>query len=329
MVDESQHDRLARIERELTDHDFPPQLVVETTSRCNLKCVHCAHRSMHRPAADMAPGLWRAIVEEVAAERAQCEVWPTFYGEALLLGPRLFEMLDYADRVGCRNLVLNSNGTMLSRPGMIEAVLDSPLKRFILSLDGYRSATFEAVRVGASHEKVYRAVAELLERKARRGGEHPIIQCQFSVMEHNSSEVDEFTRHWRGLGAEVKLRRKLTWCGAVEASWMEPDRKLRIACPWGHNAAAILQDGRLVACAIDYEGRFTAGDVARDGIKKLWRGPHRRLLRLPHRRHQWEQLPRVCAQCLDWQAVGADYQGPHGELEGARPFWHREEGNAR
>ena len=45
----------------------------------------------------------------------------------------LWDRLDYAAKVGCRNLVLNSNGTLLDRWDNIDRILNSPLRRFILS----------------------------------------------------------------------------------------------------------------------------------------------------------------------------------------------------
>jgi len=128
-------EKLKRIEGGLKDHPFPPQLVIETTSRCNMMCIHCSHKEMRRPRADMEESVFRRIVDEVAQEMPECEIWPTFYGEALLLGDTIWRWLDYAAAVGCRNIVLNSNGILLGR--MIDQVLASPLKRFIVSLDGF------------------------------------------------------------------------------------------------------------------------------------------------------------------------------------------------
>jgi len=109
-------------------------------------------------------------------------VRPTFYGEALILGRNreLWSRLDYAASVGCRNLVLNSNGTLLDRWNNLEEVLASPLRRFILSLDGLSAGTFEPIRVGARLERVYAAVEALLERNARSSQRYPVTICQFS-----------------------------------------------------------------------------------------------------------------------------------------------------
>ncbi|MGD8561843.1 MAG: radical SAM protein [Desulfarculaceae bacterium] len=323
---QEQKDFLTEVEQGIEDHLFPPQLVIETTSRCNMKCLHCSHKEMQRTRADMDEGLFKKIVEEVAREMPDCEIWPTFYGEALLLGDKLWRLLDYADRVGCRYQVLNSNGIMLSRPGMIEAVLDSPLKRFILSLDGFSKETFEKIRVGGNRDKIFTAVENLLKERARRGQMHPVIQCQFSIMEENQHEVEQYSRYWLERGAEVKTRRKLSWTstGTIEAPELIRGDDFRICCPWGSNAAAIHQNGDLVTCAVDYEGRFVAGNVGQMSIKEIWQGPHSKLVREPHHRHQWNKLPEICQNCPDWQAVGAHYHGDKGKEEGARPFWHQE-----
>jgi len=318
----SRWQELKNIEAGLQDHPFPPQLVIETTSRCNMLCLHCSHKEMQRPRADMQETVFKRIVDEVAREMPECEIWPTFYGEALLLGDTLWRWLDYAAAAGCRNIVLNSNGILLAR--VIDQVLASPLKRFILSLDGFRPETFNKIRVGGSRDKIFRAVEELLRRREVRSQTYPIIQCQYSVMKENEAEVQEFTDYWRTRGAEVKVRRMLSWTstGSIVVPGLSNEVPFRIACPWGNNAAAIHQNGNLVACAVDYEGRFIAGNVQEQSIKAIWQGKHKTHLRDPHRRHAWESVPAICQGCPDWQVVGAQYIGEARENTGARPFWH-------
>src|SRR5260370_21955631 len=79
--------------------------------------------------------LWNKIVEEFGANSPDTEIWPTFYGEALIMGYKseLWNRLDYAAEVGCRNLVLNSNGTLLDRWDHIEKIPASPLRRLHFS----------------------------------------------------------------------------------------------------------------------------------------------------------------------------------------------------
>ena len=322
MLTQERRQELLKIEAGLVDHPFPPQLVIETTSRCNMKCLHCSHKEMKRPREDMTEEMFKRIVDEIAREKPDCEIWPTFYGEALLLGDTLWRWLDYAASIGCDNIVLNSNGILLERN--IDQVLASPLRRFILSLDAFQPETFKKIRVGGSRNKIFAAVEKLLRRREELGQQYPIIQCQFSLMEENEAEVQDFTEFWQARQAEVKVRRMFSWTstGSIKVPGLENEPDFRIACPWGNNAAAIHQNGNLVACAVDYEGRFVAGNVAHKSIKEIWQGAHKQGVRDPHRQHQWDQIPAICQTCPDWQVVGARYLGTEGKSAWSRPFWH-------
>ena len=314
---------LEAIESRLVEHPFPPQLVVENTSYCNLTCIHCSHREMVRGQRHMERTLWDAIVREVGRESPDCEVWPTFYGEALILRDELWDRLEQAARCGCRNLVLNSNGTLLGRKGNIEKVLASPLRRFILSLDGLSRETFERIRARARWDVVYPAVEALCRLRQESRRPYPVIVVQFSVMKENAHEVEAFRLYWKKRGAEVKVRPMLEWTatGSVRTDTIDRSSAFRIACPWGNNTMAIHQDGNVVTCAVDYEGRFTVGSLRDLTIREAWQLLGE-TVRRPHRRHAWAQLPEICRGCGDWQVAGAEYEEE--EVEGTRPFWYRE-----
>ena len=316
-------DKLLEIEADLREHPFPPQLVVENTSACNQKCIHCSHREMLRPKRHMKRDLWNKIVEEVGRESPDTEVWPTFYGEALVMGSEIWDRIDYAAEAGCANLVLNSNATLLHRKDTYDRILNSPLKRFILSLDGLSKEVYEKVRVLGEWDVVYPAVEELLRRKAKSGKLYPAIICQFSMMEANEHEVEAFRKYWRERGAEVKVRPKLEWTatGTVRSDRIDHDTAFRIACPWGNNTMAIHQDGSVVACAVDYEGRLKVGNAREFSLRELWRRLGEQLRRR-HREHRWGEIPGICKGCRDWQTAGAEYEPE--KVPGTRPFWYRE-----
>jgi MoaA/NifB/PqqE/SkfB family radical SAM enzyme len=321
VADEQRLRRLLSIESKLTEHAFPPQVVIENTSYCNLKCIHCSHSEMIRPQRPMERALWNKIVEEIGRESPECEVWPTFYGEPLILGDELWDRLDYGAEAGCRNLVLNSNGTLLARKDNIEKVLRSPLKRFILSLDGLSKEVFEEIRFGAKWERVYPAVVELCRRREERGLEYPVIIAQFSLLKQNVHEVQAYRDFWKNVGAEVKVRPMLEWTasGSIRSDTIDHGTKSRMACAWANHTMAVHQNGQVVACAVDYEGRLDAGNLRYESIREVWR----RLgseLRDPHRNHRWSALPEICRGCGDWQVAGADYEEE--SVAGTRPFWY-------
>ena len=314
---------LLDIEARLKEHDYPPQLVIENTSICNLTCIHCSHRELVRKKRHMPRVLWNKIVEEIGANSPETEIWPTFYGEALIMGYKseLWDRINYAAKAGCRNLVLNSNGTLLERWDNIDKILSSPLRRFILSLDGLSKETFELIREKAKWDEVYPAVEELCRQRIARGQKYPIIVAQFSVMRQNAHEVDAYRAYWEARGAEVKVRPMLEWTatGSVRTDTIIHDTPFRIACPWGNNTMAIHQDGSVVACAVDYEGKFKVGNVKDISVKEAWLRLGEKLRR-PHREHRWNDIPALCKTCGDWQVAGAEYGEE--QVEGTRPFWY-------
>ena len=314
---------LLAIEARLRDHAYPPQLVIENTSICNLTCIHCSHRELERVKRHMPRPLWNKIVKELGTHSPETEIWPTFYGEALIMGYKgeLWDRLDHAARAGCRNLVLNSNGTLLDRWDNIEKILGSPLRRFILSLDGLSKDTFELIREKAKWDEVYPQVEELCRRRNERGQRYPIIVAQFSVMPQNAHEVADYRRFWEARGAEVKVRPMLEWTatGTVRTDTIVHDSDFRIACPWGNNTMAVHQDGSVVACAVDYEGKLKVGNLKDITVKEAWRRLGEQL-RKPHREHRWDDIPRICKGCGDWQVAGAEYEEE--KVEGTRPFWY-------
>jgi radical SAM protein with 4Fe4S-binding SPASM domain len=112
-----------------------------------------------------------------------------------------------------------------------------------------------------------------------------------------------------------------TATGTVRTDTISHDTQFRIACPWGNNTMAIHQDGKVVACAVDYAGMFEVGNVNEITVKEAWRRLGERL-RKPHREHRWDDIPKLCKGCGDWQVAGAQYEEEH--VEGTRPFWYYE-----
>jgi radical SAM protein with 4Fe4S-binding SPASM domain len=213
---------------------------------------------------------------------------------------------------------------LLLRKNHIDRILNSPLKRFIISLDGLSKETYERIRYLGKWERTYDGVKELLRRKIASNQTYPVIICQFSLMQENESEVEDFRKFWQELGAEVKVRPKLEWTatGTIVSEQIDHETNFRIACPWANNTMAIHQDGSVVACAVDYEGMFKAGNVADFSVRELWAILGEKL-RQPHRQHRWQDIPNVCKGCRDWQTAGAEYEKKN--VPGARPFWYNEE----
>jgi radical SAM protein with 4Fe4S-binding SPASM domain len=322
-LSEEKKAKLLEIEAGLGEHPFPPQVIIEVTSRCNFECRHCAHKSMKRENADMPAALFNKIIDEIAERAPETEVWPAFYGESLLLGERLFDYIKYAKEKGCNNIFLNTNGSMLRHERIREGILESGIKCLIVSLDAFSKETFNKIRRGGDREQIYRNVESLIIEKERRGVKHPAIICQFVVMDENRHEAGLFRNYWLGKGAGVKFRDTGSWTGAVKDVQLDYEDDFRIACPIGNNTLAIHENGNVVACCADYEGGFIAGNVRDSSIEGIWKTVLYEKIRRPSREHRWSELPVVCQLCRDWQICGAEYISGNEKDKSVYPFWYK------
>lgn len=294
---------LKNIEKRLEYKKFPPQIIIETTAFCNMNCAHCGHGEMKRKKGNMDIKLYKKIIDEIAENNPETEVWMTYYGEALLLKYKLYYMIKYAKDKGLKYVVLNTNAMLLDDE-MADLIIESGLDRFIFSIDGYSCNTYEKIRVYGKRDIVYNNIINMNNKLKEKGLKKPFMEVQFSIMNENEHELDDFLNFWRKQNIYIKTREKLTWGGTVEAPNLDKYQE-RIACPWAMANCAITWDGNIVACTIDYEGKFISGNVTNDTIKNIWNAKHKQFVEL-HLNHKFNELPEFCKGCLDWQAVGAE-----------------------
>ena len=314
--------RLLEIEKSLKDHPFPPQVIIETTSRCNFRCRHCAHDVMKREQADMEPALWQKIINEIAEKSPGTEIWPAFYGEPFLIGKKLFSFLRYAQGKGCNNIYVNTNGSMLHHQWIRGGILNSNIRCLVISLDAFSSETFSKIRRGGNRDQIYESVVSLLKEKTKRNLDNPIVICQFVLMEENKHEAERFRMFWLEQGADIKIRNIGSWTGTIETSFLDYEDNFRIACPIGNNTMAIHQNGDVAACCADYEGGFIAGNVNDQSIQDIWNGSLYDNIRKPSREHSWNNIPNICKKCRDWQICGAEYVSKKEDTQKDYPFWY-------
>ena len=279
--------------------EFPQQLVIEVTAGCDQQCIFCGRTYMERPKKTMPRETFCKIVDEVARENPYTEVWPTFMGEALLLGERLFGLIRYAREAGCKKITLNSNGNRLTEKN-IEGLLTCGLDRFILSCDGHSKETYEKIRVGGKFERLFDGANRLVDTMRERGLTRPLLEMQFSVFDENEHEIEAFKEYWLARGTVVKVRPKLHWSGFVAGGAQRiPAGTTRVPCLWAMDTMAIHWNGNIVACAVDCDGKYVAGNVEASTLKEVWNGPLGWIREL-HRRERFKELPQICRECTDW-----------------------------
>ena len=176
----------------------PRMLTLETTSRCNLRCVMCPHviNAVNRPKhleEEMVNKLSRFILQ---ADSIQLHG----IGEPTS-SPTFWKMLDLLPSAGLCESSINTNLTLLDDE-RLEKLLNSNLKIINVSLDAAQADTYQKIR-GFSFEKVLANLEKLLRARKERGKHFPLVYLNMTLMRFNIEELPDFIRLGAKLGVEM------------------------------------------------------------------------------------------------------------------------------
>lgn len=141
--------------------DSSPQLRLlfwETTTSCNLKCIHCRASALDcRQPDELTTAQSLALLDEVA----QCGTpVVVLSGGEPLARPDIFQIAAYGNRLGLR-MVLATNGTMVDG-GIARKLKDAGIQRISVSIDGADAASHDAFRgIAGAFESALRGIREL------------------------------------------------------------------------------------------------------------------------------------------------------------------------
>ena len=174
--------------------DIPPlprRIQLEVTRSCNLRCTMClvSYRPVpNRTEGSMDLATFRAIVDELPElETIQLQG----LGEPLL-APDLFAMIEYAAARGVR-VGFNTNAMLLS-PSRGERLIRGGLDWLHISIDGATAETYEAIRGGASFDRVCANVSAFVATKRRLAAQNPTLELVFVAMRRNIAELPDLVR---------------------------------------------------------------------------------------------------------------------------------------
>jgi radical SAM protein with 4Fe4S-binding SPASM domain len=195
--------------------------------------------------------------------------------------PGLFGQIEYAKSAGVPILGISTNATLLDRKNA-NAILDSPLDRILIAVDGARKETYEAVRKSSSFtfEQVRANIEQFLALKLERRQATPETTLSIIVMEDNKDQLQAFADHWTQRGADKILFKPFTAWGNqtddfTHLAAAEQRELLQRAlrphpCRYLWESVVIAWDGRVVPCCFDYNATMVMGDLRTQTLAEIW-----------------------------------------------------------
>ncbi len=165
---------------------LPRSIYIEPTSRCNEFCQQCPRTLLSREDdRDLTFEQFRYIVDQFPVlERVVLHG----LGEPLL-NKELPQMVRYLKERGTY-VLFNSNGIVLT-PKKGQALIDSGLDEYRLSMDGASRQTYARVRGVDAFEKIWRNVRAFIAMQKEQNVGKPAVSLWFTAMRENLHELPE------------------------------------------------------------------------------------------------------------------------------------------
>jgi radical SAM protein with 4Fe4S-binding SPASM domain len=278
--------RLSQLLKRERVSGYPPLLLIEPTSYCNLQCPMCARNFMAGQihAGNMSLASFQHLLADIGDYLLFLLIFG--YGEPLL-NPDILEMIRLAKAKDIF-VVMSTNGVLLDQP-KVDRMLEAPPDLLIISLDAVREETYKKYRVGGDFHKVLANIRYLSEQKAARRTATPLVDLQFLAMKDNEEELISASEIVKNLGADKYSVKKVAryysdpeFAGIksllprehpefVYSIYADPAASIGKFCSLPWRQTAITWDGKIIPCCKDIDACHVLG-TAFDGkpFKEKW-----------------------------------------------------------
>jgi sulfatase maturation enzyme AslB (radical SAM superfamily) len=276
---------------------FPHQVLMETTSACQLRCKMCAREDAMLKGTlktgEMKQELAEKIIDEVARENPNTRLWFCYFGEPTI-SRKLWDRIRLAKDRGITSTIINTNGNLLT-PSRAEQMIASGLDEVYFGLDAATADTYAKIRIRGNYDVVVSNIEHLMRIKP----ESLKVTVQFGVYEENEHELETFKSFWNDKGVSIFIRPKLTWIGTLPEHFHT--HAGRYPCPWIFDSFPIYFNGLVPYCICDWDNRLPSGDINTQSIKEVWQTTYRHWHDV-HLQGRFDELPEFCQSCRDWQS---------------------------
>ncbi|MFC1698595.1 radical SAM/SPASM domain-containing protein [Candidatus Omnitrophota bacterium] len=242
---------------------YPPALMIEPTTYCNLKCPLCptGNGSLQREKGIMQLSLFKNIIDEFGDKVMHLTLWG--YGEPFM-AKGIYDMIKYAK---AKHIFVrtSTNGHFFSNREDINKLIDSGLDNLIVALDGASQETLSKYRIGANFKEIVKSVKSISEIKKEKRVKLPFVELQFIAMKYNEHEIPLVRRMSKEIGVN-KLTIKTVGRNTKEDFITEDDRFKRQVnknrfCSRLWFSSMINWDGTVMPCCYDFHGKYTFGKL--------------------------------------------------------------------
>ncbi|HUP47308.1 MAG TPA: radical SAM protein [Thermoanaerobaculia bacterium] len=264
------------------------KVLVELTSKCNLRCGMCPLPVLRRPYEDMEWWLVEKAEREIHGLGMKLK-WLHEMGE-----PLLYSRIDDAIRL-FPEASISTNGLVLTEE-VGAKLLASPLKQLRISVDSIDPKIYPQLRTGGDFDKLVEMTRKFLDQA--KG--HPIrIEIQKMRSRMTMDETVEDFRRVFNLRQYRNARVIERTCEAFDVNDETDLHGKFYGCVQGafFNYVVVFADGRVTHCCYDAHGDQVIGDLKTQSLTEIIEGSKLVQMQALFDQRDFSELPR-CAECF-------------------------------
>lgn len=272
--------------------DYPRDIWIEITNRCNIRCVMCPQKAITREKMMMSLNDFKTIIDQVYINKPR--ILLHVLGEPLL-NKNLCTMVKYARSKGCW-VGIHTNATLLTEEKSIK-ILKSGLDYISFSFEYCTPEIYESLRQGAKFRQVKSQIDNFLIL-CKKNNSHICTRIEIIKMPETEKYISGFIEYWQAKRIDqIAIRPVGSWLGLIGNQDTEDKKKFgNKPCSSLFDQCAILVDGTVVPCCKDAAGRLPLGNIFRQPFFDVWNGSLYRNLREKHLKNT---IPKenICYNC--------------------------------
>lgn len=299
---------------------FPPIIVLENTTVCNLRCIHCPHGQGYSDSPEyravyMEWGIYTSIIDEIA-ENSITVLRMASAGESII-HPQFVDQVAYAKSKGVGPVNLTTNGLTLDNPAIengkrlpgksiLDRLIDHKIDVIDISLDAATREKYEKIRVWSNYHRVWSNIHRLLYLREKYKAPTKVMLSIIDQPEAHD-EVDGFVKYWTPLVDRVIVRGYLENLGLTPSKPGSLVEQLngvnRWPCPQFWKRVTINPDGDIRFCVVDWHDKSALGNIKTRSIKEIWQSAAYDKMRQHHLCGRYGDAHAICGPCTDWMGM--------------------------
>lgn len=276
---------------------------IEVTSRCNIHCIICPRDKMTRQVGDMDLKTFKNVVNECAKYTDKIGICG--FGEPLM-NKDIVRMIEFCSQKSLQSRI-TTNGTLLSSK-MAKSLVEAGLDEIVIALDGV-GETYNRIRKGADFDEVCNNIENMMKITALKNDSKTKIKISIVEMEDTKEQITKLKAKWEPLADQVMIRPINDRDGAQEhlskIANTDKNNKREYPCTFLWWEVAILWNGDVIPCCVDWDGKYILGNIKKDSLLDIWNNEKARAIRKQHINGEFEKI-RLCSNCT----LGLDSETP-------------------